>query len=565
MSVGRQALAWLKHAVLDAVPPLADLDDGLRAMRNAEFRKRRNEEMRALERLRSTIGGRFANRMPAQSGKSVLIFGFGNVELAVIERIVAAAFEHAGMMPILIAPRFMAGRRAYKGLGLGKVRSFAPFVGITSKREAVRAIAKMTQEPELHAYQYNGVPCGKIALSSLMRSLRRGSFDLGDKATRNILVDALARSIGAVKTAQTLLAKRRPAALVLSDRGYTPFGEFFNLCVADGIPVYTWNIAHRYGLIVMKRFGKHNTHVHHHSLSPESWAKILKLEWRDAYRNACERELTDSYTSGEWYGEVGTQFHVSSIEKEALVKRLALDASKKTAVIFPHIFWDGTFFWGDDLFDDYEQWFRAVIKVARENNNLNWVVKVHPANVVKDARDKFSAEHSEITTLREELGGKPDHIQLVEASSDISTLSLFSIMDYCLTVRGTIGIEAAYRGIPVLTAGTGRYDRLGFTVDFDDKETYLSQLAKLETVPPLTPAQWDLAKKYAFGVFALRPTRISSVTFSFRKDAVASLDATITVANDVALKSAPDIVTLGDWIQSGEDDFCNWGLAEQAL
>ena len=144
-----------------------------------------------------------------------------------------------------------------------------------------------------------------------------------------------------------------------------------------------------------------------------------------------------------------------------------------------------------------------------------------------------------------------------------STLSLFSIMDYCLTVRGTIGIEAAYRGIPVLTAGTGRYDRLGFTVDFDDRKSYLARLRHLETVPSLTTTEWELAKKYAFGTFALRPTPLSSLQFSFRKDAVASLEASLTVANLTALRSAPDIAALGEWIHSGEDDFCNWALAEQ--
>ena len=136
-------------------------------------------------------------------------------------------------------------------------------------------------------------------------------------------------------------------------------------------------------------------------------------------------------------------------------------------------------------------------------------------------------------------------------------------MDYCLTVRGTIGIEAAYRGIPVLTAGTGRYDRLGFTLDFDDRETYLSRLENLETVPRLTAEQWDLAKKFAFGTFALRPTSLSSVQFSFRKDAVASLEASLTVADNAALRMAPDISALGEWIRSGKDDYCDWAVAEQ--
>jgi hypothetical protein len=563
LTVGRRVLARVKHAAFEIFPPLSSLAEKWRAFGDENYRRRHKEEVTALGRLKAEVGDRFSQGVPARGGKCVLVFGFCRVDMAIIERVVAAAFERAGMAPIMVGPRFMLGRKAYEYLGLKSLITFAPSVGGTARAAATRAISGMRHENELHAFSYGGVTCGKYAMSTLMRSQRTGSFDLNDAATRKILIEALARSISTVDAGRKLLRRHRPGALVVCDRGYTPYGEVSSLCFADEIPVYTWNMAHRDGLIVMKRFGAHNAEVHHHSLSRESWEKISNMKWCDDFRAACERELVDSYTSGEWYGEVGTQFHVSSFDREALMERLALDPAKKTVVLFPHIFWDGTFFWGKDLFDDYEQWYCEVLKVARENTNLNWIVKVHPANIVKDVRDQFSTQHSEVTALNRVVGEKPDHIHLIEASSDISTLSLFSIMDYCLTVRGTIGIEAAYRGIPVLTAGTGRYDRLGFTVDFDGRDAYLSQLARLETLPPLTPEQTELAQKFAFGTFALRPTALSSVQFSFRQDAAASLAATLVADDTAALKNSPDIIALGDWIFSGKDDYCNWDLTGQ--
>ena len=564
MILDRHRLTQIRLALVQRFPPLVRIDDGFRVLRDPVYGKRINEEMSALRSLKAKIGSRFANTTPAHRHNSFIMFGFSFVDTALLERIVAAGFEHAGMSPVMVGPWRSHGAAAYRHLGLGRLTPWNSYIGADVRETATQAIAGMTKQSELHAFHYDGVPCGKIAMSSLMRSQRRGRFDFSDATTLQFLADALASSIAAIGTVRKLIQRHRPAAVVLSDRGYTPFGEMSYLCMESGIPFYTWNVAHRYGRIVMKRFDKHNTHLHHHSLSTESWRKISGLNWCDAYEAASERELTDSYTSGEWYGEVGTQFHVSTVQKQALIKRLELDPEKKTAILFPHIFWDGTFFWGKDLFDDYEQWFCEVLKVARENNRLNWVVKIHPANIVKDVRDKHSGEHSEVTVMRQVLGETPTHIRLVEASSDISTLSLFSIMDYWLTVRGTIGIEAAYRGIPVLTAGTGRYDRLGFTVDSDDRETYLARLRHLETLPPLTPAELELAKKYAFGTFALRPTPLSSVQFAFRKDARASLEASLTVADLAALRSATDVVSLGDWIRSGEDDYCNWALVEES-
>ena len=45
------------------------------------------------------------------------------------------------------------------------------------------------------------------------------------------------------------------------------------------------------------------------------------------------------------------------------IKKFNLDPNKKIAVLFSHIFWDGTFFYGEDLFIDYEDWFRETLKV----------------------------------------------------------------------------------------------------------------------------------------------------------------------------------------------------------
>ena len=46
-------------------------------------------------------------------------------------------------------------------------------------------------------------------------------------------------------------------------------------------------------------------------------------------------------------------------------------------LFFP-IFWDGTFFYGNDLFINYEEWFKQTLKFAEKNRNINWIIKSHP-------------------------------------------------------------------------------------------------------------------------------------------------------------------------------------------
>ena len=140
-------------------------------------------------------------------------------------------------------------------------------------------------------------------------------------------------------------------------------------------------------------------------------------------------------------------------------------------LVFPHIFWDGTFFWGHDLFPNYEAFFAETLKIAYATPRANWIVKIHPANLVKNRRDGFAGRSNEMQVI-EAMGSLPPHIKVLDATTDISTLSLYEIGDVCVTVRGTVGMEAACFGLTTVTAGTGRYDRLGFTIDPETPEEF---------------------------------------------------------------------------------------------
>jgi hypothetical protein len=148
----------------------------------------------------------------------------------------------------------------------------------------------------------------------------------------------------------------------------------------------------------------------------------------------------------------------------------------------------------------------------------------------------------------------PHHIKLIPADSDISTLSLFDIMDVCLTVRGTIGIEASCFGIRVLTAGTGRYDRRGFTMDFDSPQQYLQALRDLPDIRAMSAVEIELARRFAFGVFMARPTRLSSVSFAYGNDTAARLKTRI-IGDSEQLLGATDVRSIADWMASGEEDY----------
>jgi hypothetical protein len=97
----------------------------------------------------------------------------------------------------------------------------------------------------------------------------------------------------------------------------------------------------------------------------------------------------------------------------------------------------------------------------------------------------------------------------------MNTYSLFALSDFGITIRGTIGIELPCFGIPTLTAGTGRYSGMGFTIDSSSAEEYLERLRMIHELPPLSAAERELARRHAHALFRLRPLRFTSYEAHF--------------------------------------------------
>ena len=527
---------------------------------------RRNEiERRRLERvvrkdyleLQRTCGDSLQSHINGGRNpqSKALVVGTGILQLVKVEMALIKGLELAGYEPVVLTRRNPWLVKYYRLAGVEEIFSWGDFNCLVEPAEADALAGGLQSFEDLVALEYAAARVGKYAASTALRYLRVGSLDPRSPEIRSKLLPYLASAMGYATASKRIVREVRPHIALSMDPGYSPRGELYDACLADGIDTLTWNAAHKSNALLLKRYRNVNRDLHPASLSQESWDRIQKMRWAGDHRERLYEEIRSNYASGDWYSEVGTQFNTRILETSELTQRLSLDTSRKTAVIFPHIFWDGTFFWGTDLFESYEQWFLETVKAACANDRINWIIKVHPGNVVKNVRDGVHEDPAEVTAIRESIGPLPPHIRLIPADSDINTFSLFELMDYCVTVRGTVGIEAAIFGKPVLTAGTGRYDHKGFTIDSETREEFLQKLAHIQDIPVLTPEQQELAQRFAYGLFVLRPLPLKTVTLEYAKDAKASSKTRFNVRNKEDLLNAPDLRAFADWVTSGREDF----------
>lgn len=520
---------------------------------NPAFRRRETAKREAFLQFRQACAPALAHavRSAADGAKRALVVGAGFADGVKVELGLIKGLELAGFEPVVLTWRDPWLAKYYELAGVSSLWYWDDLVRPASAAAVRELVAAIRSSDDLLGAAWEGVRVGRFAASTALRQLRVGSLDLQAPAVRAQVAGRLAAGIAHANAARQLVARIRPSVAMFLDRGYTPQGELFDVCLAAGVDTITWNVAHRSHALMLKRYTESNQDEHPAGLSASTWQALQAMPWTEAHRERLSRELTRTYETGDWYSEVGTQFHTRLFDPAEVRRRLGLDPRKKTAVIFAHILWDGTFFWGEDVFESYESWLIETVRAACANPRVQWVIKVHPANRVKNARAGVQGESAEEVVLRRAIGTLPPHVTIMTAESEINNLSLFPVTDYGLTVRGTIGIELASFGIPVLTAGTGRYDRKGFTVDAASPQEYLERLRRIHEIPPLTPAQRELAERFASGVFVLRPLPLTTMQVTFAHDERATSQVRIMAGTAEAWRTAPDLRAFAAWVADG--------------
>jgi hypothetical protein len=363
---------------------------------------------------------------------------------------------------------------------------------------------------EFIGFEINGFRIGRNVLSRAVRAFRVGRLDPSNPKHMALLIDTLAESLVAMHVSEGILLSLSPDKALFLEKGYTPAAEIFDACVLNNIDTIQWFSAPQDDHLIFKRFSTATRSHHPFSLGDSSWSRILQLPWSNVYENHVLDKIFSHYDGLSWYNRQQLQIGKSCFTPTQTRALLGSSSDRKIAVIFAHVLYDATFFYGSNLFADYEQWLIESVRLAICNTSIDWFIKVHPSNAWRSRMDGSKMEHLESNLLLREFGDLPPHISIIPADTPINTYSFFNAIDYALTVRGTVGIEFPCFGVPVVTAGDGRYSKKGFTIDPPTVDAYQNVLLNLHNIPPLSTDQITLARKYAYGSFFLRPIPLKS-------------------------------------------------------
>lgn len=410
---------------------------------------------------------------------------------------------------------------------------------------------------DIKNYKWKKISCGIFALSSTFRELKTQQFDINSPIHIKILNKNLNKSIQYVDSFFNFLKiHQNVKAAVFSDPGYVGQGEMFEILTNKNIPCYQFYMSIDENKMIFKKYLKNNQKEHFDKISNKNWKKIISNSKKNNQIKNSVKNIKKLYIKNSWFPSVGTTRDEKFFSKKKIYDILQIDKQKPIAVIFNHIFWDGTFFYGEDLFLTYREWFIETIKAAYKNRNLNWIIKPHPANKVQNSRygiNETITEEEKI--IKKTFGHVPKNFRILKNNNKINSWSLYQVLDYCLTVRGTPGIESAMFGAETIIAGSGRYENRGFTKYFTDKNSYLKYLSNLKNFVKKNKSKIKYATLYAENVFFKKPLKLDSISVKFKKNKTADMDLKIKFNTLEEFKKKKDILKLKNWIEFGEQEF----------
>ena len=362
---------------------------------------------------------------------------------------------------------------------------------------------------EFKKFEFRNAPVGQMAISTFGRTRVTGVIDIEATGTKEEITYWIKFICKAMLCADKLYHDYNISMLFFSEVFMEEYGGLYYSALEKEFNIIRFAGTVRDDSIVVQHLTNESDRTHFSSLTESSWKEILKQPTNIKMIDELNQNFDDRY-SDKWGMSSRNQPDTNLMNLEDAKKFLNIDPNKNIAIIYSHILYDTLFFNGKDLFSCYAEWFIESVKAACKNPDVQWFVKVHPSNLWRgELEHYFGGEYEELRLIRKNIGELPDHVKMIYPDTPISPYTWLQLTDFGITTRGTSGIELGALGKTTITAGTGRYEQIGFTINPQTSDQYLEILDSLPNIQRLSRDQHKVAQKFAYASFCMKPYTIN--------------------------------------------------------
>lgn len=361
-------------------------------------------------------------------------------------------------------------------------------------------------------FELDDIPLGKMALSTFSRLRATGIMDIENSESKQEVRGWLAHLYRTLVMAEQLYKQRNIEMLFFTEVFMEEYGALYYAALKKQLNVIRFAGTVRDDAIVVQHLTYESDRTHFSSISKQSWSRILKGGGSPHTERELHQNFMDRY-GARWALSKRNQPNTRIMPEAEAKMSLGVPEGRKVAVIYSHILYDTLFFNGEDIFQNYADWLVETVKAACLNPNVQWFIKVHPSNLWRGELEYFhGGKYEEVRLIEQYIGDLPDHVRLVYPDTPLSPYTWLQIADYGVTVRGTSGIELGALGKVVITAGSGRYEDVGFSVNSGTVAEYLAVLSNIHDIPMPLEEQTRLGKLFAYATFCMKPFTLDFFT-----------------------------------------------------
>ncbi len=307
---------------------------------------------------------------------------------------------------------------------------------------------------DLENLHFGKVWIGDLIYDSVLRKESIPTVDLESKEVEKEIKNA----IGVFLLWEKYFKHHKVKAVIVSHTVYVDIAIVSRYAAAFGIDSYQIN---DYG---MYKLSETRTHAYNEFSDFKTAFEKLPEEIKSKGLKWADNRLKQRFE-----GEVGVDMSYStkSAWNQFDGENVLSVSKKKKVFVALHCFFDSPHPYGLNLFPDFYEWLTFLGELSNETD-YEWYLKTHPDFLPgnKGIVDFFVAKYEKFSLL----DSATSHHQIISSGVDV-----------VLTVYGTIGMEYAYFGIPVINASENNiHSAFNFNLHPKTINEYRDMLANLE-------------------------------------------------------------------------------------
>lgn len=304
---------------------------------------------------------------------------------------------------------------------------------------------------------YKGIPISEYAMASARKFLKQYHLDEDDEWDRAVYRSFLQSGAILAEATDSVLSEYDVTATIGANGAYVYGGVPMALSEHRDVTTYCFSMGKSDQKIMV---GGDKTRLPLFT-DPEEVERRLGRDLSPG-----QREEIDAMMEGRADGSTArVQWSGDSSE------RIDVRESERVVSLFTNLMWDASLeVEHRSAFEGPYEWVRASIEHFDAQDEDTLVIKPHPAEVVRGTNEGMAQ------WIRDEFEELSDSVEVLDPDTEIGPYGLLNGSDVALVWNSTIGLEAAYRGVPTVVAGVAHYRDFGFTYDPDTPQRYREML-----------------------------------------------------------------------------------------